>query len=88
MLLSLPLQLPKVGLHHKPVYRTDGSFSGFEVTSVLYSAERQNEVRLQARGPQRPHQLKDSISNKHDNNSNSADIKKDNNGEQQQQPSQ
>ena len=24
-----------VGLHHKPVYHTDGSFSGFEVTSVL-----------------------------------------------------
>ncbi|CAE7240806.1 rsmB, partial [Symbiodinium pilosum] len=33
-----------VGIHYKPVFRTDESFCGFEVTSVLYTAERKNQV--------------------------------------------
>ncbi|OLP81544.1 hypothetical protein AK812_SmicGene37912 [Symbiodinium microadriaticum] len=33
-----------VGLHYRPICRTDNSFVGFEVTDVLYSAQRQNEV--------------------------------------------
>ena len=33
-----------VGLHYRPICRTDNSCVGFEVTDVLYSAQRQNEV--------------------------------------------
>eukprot|EP00439_Symbiodinium_sp_Y106_P021890 s1391_g2.t1 len=33
-----------VGLHYRPICHTDNSFGGFEVTDVLYSAQRQNEV--------------------------------------------